>query len=199
MSHLFLIRHGTSFFNEINLVAGSMDVPLSKAGIEQSENLASRINSKLDIVYTSNLTRSIVTANILLSNLCSRFNQIPVFLVIQNASLPLSLPNVLPVYKTGLLNERNYGQAQGRKKDSIKRIMSTMPKFFEAESIEEVKQRTDFLFYNILKKDIILSKNIAIIGHQNSLKTLRATFEDSKKSINEYKLLKNCEVIDYII
>lgn len=77
--------------------------------------------------------------------------------------------------------------------------MSTMPKFFEAESIEEVKQRTDFLLYIILKKDIILSKNIAIIGHQNSLKTLRATFEDSKISINEYKLLKNGEVIDYII
>ena len=38
MSHLFLIRHGTSFFNDINIVAGSMDVPLSKDGIEQSEN-----------------------------------------------------------------------------------------------------------------------------------------------------------------
>ena len=51
MSHLFLIRHGTSFFNDINIVAGSMDVPVSKDGIEQSENLASRINSKLDILY----------------------------------------------------------------------------------------------------------------------------------------------------
>lgn len=57
MAHLFLIRHGSSFFNEKEIITGSLDVPLTKEGIMQSRKLEQQINCSIDVVFTSTLNK----------------------------------------------------------------------------------------------------------------------------------------------
>ena len=203
MSHLFLVRHGESYFNERKILAGSLDVPLTEKGIQQSRQLSSIINCKLDIVFTSTLLRSMETSLSLLRTLCLKYNQIPIFLFIDQY-LDALTENILPVYKTDLLNERNYGCIQGLEQDSINQryaqteILSWQTTMYAApfggECLEDVKRRTDLFFNQYLKKYLYTSLNILIICHQNTIKTLRMALESDKYIANP---LHNCGVLDY--
>lgn len=203
MSHLFLVRHGISYFNEKNLFTGTLDVPLTEKGVLQSRKLASIISCSLDIVFTSTLLRSIETSTSFLRELCPKYNQIPIFLSIGQFSDVLE-KNILPVYKTDLLNERNYGCLQGMVQNEVNNchtqaeMISWRTTMYASpsggECLRDVKERTDLFYNQYLKKYLYTSKNIAIICHQNTIKTLRMELE-----LNNYteKLLKNCEVLEY--
>lgn len=203
MSHIFLVRHGESYFNERKILAGTLDVPLTEKGIQQSCQLSSIINCKLDIVFTSTLLRSVETSFSLLRMHCLKYNQIPIFL---SADKYLDiLSDMLPVYKTDLLNERNYGSIQGLAHDAIKQnytqteILSWQTTMYSApfggESLEDVKRRTDLFYEQYLNKYLYTSLNILIICHQNSIKTLRMELESDKYIANS---IDNCGVLDYI-
>lgn len=204
MSHLFLVRHGESYFNERKILAGTLDVPLTEKGIQQSCQLSPIINCKLDIVFTSTLLRSVETSLSLLRVHCLKYNQIPIFLF-ADQYLDILTENILPIYKIDLLNERNYGSMQGLSHDEIKQhytqteilswqtTMNSMP--FGGESLEDVKRRTDLFYEHYLNKYLFSSLNILIIGHQNTIKTLRMVLEPNKYIANS---IENCEVLDYI-
>lgn len=203
MSHLFLVRHGRSYFNEKNLFTGTLDVPLTEKGVLQSRKLASIISCSLDIVFTSTLLRSIETSTSFLRELCPKYNQIPIFLSIdQFTDIPEK--KLLPVYKTDLLNERNYGCLQGMTQDEVNNCytqderLSWCTTMYASpaggECLKDVKERTDLFYKQYLKKYLYTSKNIAIICHQNTIKTLRMELELSNYTEN---LLKNCEVLEY--
>ncbi len=66
MSKLLLVRHGDTKLNSRKRFWGQTDVALNDAGIKQAEQLCNRLASqKIDAVYASNLSRSLVTANII--------------------------------------------------------------------------------------------------------------------------------------
>ena len=69
MAKLILIRHGESRWNLSNKFTGQVDVPLSENGIVEAE-AAARIlkNEKIDLCFTSRLTRAQETLLIILSN-----------------------------------------------------------------------------------------------------------------------------------
>lgn len=204
MSHLFLVRHGESYFNERKILAGTLDVPLNEKGIQQSCQLSSIINCKLDIVFTSTLLRSIETSFSLLRMHCLKYNQIPIFLF-ADQYLHILTKNILPVYKTDLLNERNYGNIQGLAHDAIKQnytqseILSWQTTMYSApfggESLNDVKKRTDLFYEQYLNEYLYTSSNILIICHQNTIKTLRMVLEADKYIAN---FIGNCGVLDYI-
>ena len=69
MSKLFLVRHGNTKLNSAGRYWGQTDVELSADGTRQAERLRDRLaTQKIDIVYTSNLQRASVTAEIIATN-----------------------------------------------------------------------------------------------------------------------------------
>ena len=70
-STLIIIRHGESMWNEKNLFTGCVDVPLTRKGVEEAIEAGKRISTMpFDIVYTSALVRSQMTAMLALTQHC---------------------------------------------------------------------------------------------------------------------------------
>ena len=66
MSRLLLVRHGITEFNSTRRFAGYSDTELSTTGLRQVERLRDRLaDEKLDAVYTSDLKRALVTAEVI--------------------------------------------------------------------------------------------------------------------------------------
>jgi 2,3-bisphosphoglycerate-dependent phosphoglycerate mutase len=95
---LVLLRHGESVWNLENLFTGWTDVDLSETGkkeAKQSGVLLKENGFEFDVCYTSYLKRAIHTLNYALESMDSEW---------------------LPVIKTWKLNERHYGDLQGKNK-----------------------------------------------------------------------------------
>jgi 2,3-bisphosphoglycerate-dependent phosphoglycerate mutase len=102
MSTLILLRHGQSEWNKQDLFTGWYDAPLSPQGeaeARESGRLLLEEDLIPDIVHTSLLNRAIRTAN----------------LALEEADLLW-----LPVSRSWRLNERHYGDLQGKNKAEIK-------------------------------------------------------------------------------
>src|SRR5277367_578515 len=100
---LVLIRHGQSTWNAENLFTGWVDVDLTPAGEAEAraggELLAAVDGLDLRILHTSVLTRAIRTAEL---------------------ALAAAGRSWLPVRRDWRLNERHYGDLQGKNKAAIK-------------------------------------------------------------------------------
>jgi 2,3-bisphosphoglycerate-dependent phosphoglycerate mutase len=95
---LVIIRHGESVWNKENIFTGWVDVPLSENGIKQAKKAKELLKDySFDLAYTSYLKRASDTLNIILEGL-----------------------NV-PIKKAWQLNERFYGDLQGKNKENVKK------------------------------------------------------------------------------
>lgn len=66
LTKLFLIRHGQSEWNKLNLIQGQKNVSLTELGKKQAKSLGNRlINEDIHIIYTSDLLRAYSTAQII--------------------------------------------------------------------------------------------------------------------------------------
>lgn len=98
MVKLILVRHGQSEWNEKNLFTGWVDCKLSDVGRKEAKRAGELIKEAgltADILYTSKLSRAIQTANIALESADQLF---------------------IPVKRSWRLNERHYGDLQGKDK-----------------------------------------------------------------------------------
>ena len=98
MTKLVLVRHGESEWNKLNLFTGWTDVELSEKGREEAKSAGLLLKQEgydFDICYTSYLKRAIHTLNGILDEMDRVW---------------------LPVIKTWKLNERHYGDLQGKNK-----------------------------------------------------------------------------------
>ena len=97
-STLILLRHGESTWNATNQFTGWVDVPLSEKGMAEARRggeLLAGAGLLPDVVHTSLLRRAIMTANL---------------------ALDAADRHWIPVKRTWLLNERHYGDLQGKDK-----------------------------------------------------------------------------------
>ena len=63
MTRLIIVRHGQTDWNNVNRIQGEVDVPLNSEGLKEAKCLASQLSSeKIDVVFSSELSRSYVTA-----------------------------------------------------------------------------------------------------------------------------------------
>lgn len=67
----------------------------------------------------------------------------------------------------------------------------------DGESLQQVKKRTDAFYENYLKKHLRAAENLAIIAHQNTLKTLLLSIDSKCDFIKTGYKIKNCEIIHY--
>jgi 2,3-bisphosphoglycerate-dependent phosphoglycerate mutase len=102
MATLVLLRHGESEWNNKNLFTGWVDVDLTELGEEQARlgGLELKKDDLLPtVVHTSLMTRAIRTSNIALEA-CAR--------------------SWIPVKRHWRLNERHYGDLQGKDKAQVR-------------------------------------------------------------------------------
>ena len=165
MIKLVLIRHGESEWNKLNLFTGWTDVELSDKGREEAKaagKLLVQEGYDFDICYTSYLKRAIHTLNGVLCEMDREW---------------------LPVIKTWKLNERHYGDLQGKNKaeaaekfgeDQVKIWRRSFDSSFlpQNESLETTIARVVPYFLEEIKPQMKAGKRVIIAAHGNSLRAL---------------------------
>ena len=163
MVQLCLLRHGESLWNKENRFTGWVDVPLTDFGRKQAEKAGESIKKEglqFQIAYTSVLNRAIETLEIVMKT------------VQQNIS----------VIKDSALNERMYGDLQGlNKEDTAKKYGAEQVHIWRrsydvrppnGESLEDTQKRTIPFFINCIMTDIKEGKNVLVVAHGNSLRSI---------------------------
>ncbi|MHA1227646.1 MAG: 2,3-bisphosphoglycerate-dependent phosphoglycerate mutase [Candidatus Hodarchaeales archaeon] len=160
-SLLCIIRHGESVWNKQKIFTGSTDVPLTAQGREDALKAARSIKDiKFDIGFTSILKRATETMDIILQE----------------------IKQEIPVIKIDILNERHYGELQGKKKDEIvkqygeeqvhlwRRSFDSRPP--AGESLKDCQERiTPYLTSSIFSY-LVTRKKVLMVGHGNSLRAI---------------------------
>ena len=163
MVQLCLLRHGESLWNKENRFTGWVDVPLTDLGREQAEKAGELIKKEglqFQVAYTSVLNRAIETLEIVMK----------------------TIQQDIPVIKDSALNERMYGDLQGlNKEDTAKKYGSQQVHIWRrsydikppnGESLEDTQKRTIPFFMNCIMTDIKEGKNVLVVAHGNSLRSI---------------------------
>ncbi|AYK16183.1 MAG: histidine phosphatase family protein [Methanosarcina flavescens] len=191
MGLLILVRHGEPGLKPDNRLAGWVDVPLSRKGIEEALECAAELGRfELDLAFASNLVRTQETLFIILSG------QKKTGVVVHEGSSDgdstgkidwYSYPEklgkkLIPIYLTSSLNERHYGRLQGRKKQKMEekygaeKLASWRWNFEpgppEGESLKAVYERAVPYFEEEILPAVKAGKKVLVCAHQSSLRAL---------------------------
>ena len=160
---LLLVRHTESAWNKLNVFTGWVDVPLSEAGMTHAREVGEQIKGKffLDKAYTSGLIRAQQTLDQIL--------------------LGAGITG-LPIVRDWRLNERFYGNWQGKNKTqtaekygddavhAVRRGYATRPP--GGESLEDTTERVLPYFEETIEPELAAGQTILIAAHGNSLRAL---------------------------
>lgn len=168
MSHLVLVRHGQSEWNEKNLFTGWRDPGLTPKGVAEAKAAGVALKAgglSFDLAFTSNLQRAQNTLALLLSELLGDGDK-----------------DALPTTRHEALNERDYGDLSGLNKDDARekwgeeqvhiwrRSFDTPPP--GGESLKDTAERVLPYYESEILPLIKAGKNILIAAHGNSLRAL---------------------------
>ena len=168
MSKLVIIRHGQSEWNKANIFTGWVDVDLSEQGVKEANKAAELLKDfKFDEAYTSVLKRANRTLDIILDKIGQ---------------------SDIPTTKNKNLNERMYGDLQGKNKDQAReefgeeqvhiwrRSFDTPPP--GGESLKDTLERVTPYFEEEIEPKLRAGENIIIAAHGNSLRALIMKLEN---------------------
>lgn len=203
MSKLVLIRHGESICNKNNIFTGWLNSPLTDKGKNEARLAGKRLKKydfNFDIAYTSVLDRANDTLNLVLNELNLK-------------NVPITKTWMLNERHYGALEGMNkdearniFGSEQVQRwrrglTDFPPKISLNDPKhpmndelykdinpnlLPSSENLESVNVRVINYFENNIKKDIENGKDIIIVAHQNSLRSLISHIE----KLNTDEMLK---------
>lgn len=178
MPKLILVRHGQSIWNLENRFTGWVDVPLTAKGEDEARFAGKKLHSvKIDVAYTSALRRAQHTLDIIL----------------QTMGLEL------PVIRDEALNERHYGDLQGlNKEDTAKKFGDEQVKIWRrsydipppnGEALKNTAERTLPFFERCILGDIRQDKNVLVVAHGNSNRSIVMMLDNlSKEEVLELNL-----------
>lgn len=157
MSRLLLVRHGITEFNSTRRFAGYSDVEMNADGYRQVERLRDRLaDEKIDAVYSSDLGRALVTAEVISSG------------------------RKVDIVTCPELREMNYGDAEGLPFQEISRLypevaelianFSLQLKFPGGENFTGFIERTYHFLDRLSKHEP--PETILIVSHSGPLKVL---------------------------
>lgn len=188
MSLLILLRHGESEWNKLNLFTGWVDVPLSRKGIKEAEDAGTVIKDiKIDVAFTSTLIRAQMT---LMLALLDHPSGIPYLTHTGEGKLEewakvyneKTFASLIPVYTSWHLNERMYGELQGKNKaEMMKEFGADQVKLWrrsydvappEGESLEMTAQRVIPYFEEMIVPHLREARNVFVCAHGNSLRAI---------------------------
>jgi 2,3-bisphosphoglycerate-dependent phosphoglycerate mutase len=161
MPKLILVRHGQSLWNLEDRFTGWVDVPLTAKGKDEATGAGIKLKPyELDVAYTSTLQRAQETLRLI------------------TESLGISLPTI----RDEALNERHYGDLQGLNKARTaekygaeqvhiwRRSYDIPPP--NGESLEMTAARTLPFFERCILGDIAQGKNVLVVAHGNSNRSI---------------------------
>jgi 2,3-bisphosphoglycerate-dependent phosphoglycerate mutase len=162
MATLVLVRHGESVWNKENKFTGWIDVELSKKGEQEAHECAKKLsNFQFDIAYTSVLKRAIDTLKIIQKD---------------------NGWENLPVIKNKAINERMYGDLQGKNKDEMRAEFGEQQVLLwrrsydiappHGESLKDTAARSIPYYTKHILKDLKDGKNVLVSAHGNSLRAI---------------------------
>lgn len=150
-TELYLIRHGSTAWNEVVRFRGSADIPLSERGLKQAEALASFFkDTRLSAIYTSPQRRAKHTAEII-----NKFHH-------------------LPLEERPELKSVNYGEWEGKLEEDVARDYPQLYReyiehiesfrFPQGETLEDLKGRA----LKVIKEGLSSFEGgkILVVSHQ---------------------------------
>jgi 2,3-bisphosphoglycerate-dependent phosphoglycerate mutase len=178
MAKLVLVRHGQSLWNLEDRFTGWVDVPLTDKGRDEARRAGKTLKDiRFDVAYTSVLWRAQETLDIILEVL---------------AQQP-------PVIRDQALNERHYGDLQGlNKKKTAERYGADQVKLWRrsydtppphGEALKNTAERTLPFFDRAILGDLQLGKNVLVVAHGNSNRSIVMKLDQlSKEQVIELEL-----------
>ena len=159
MGKLYIIRHGETEWNSQGRIQGHTDIPLSEAGRQQAQYTAERLkNVNFDIAYSSDLSRTSETAQIILGK----------------RNIEVNTLTSLREYNKGVfegLTVEEYSQRYPDQYDaSLINDLDFAPE--SGESIRDVSKRMSE--FGTFVKSQHLNDDVLIVGHGGALRSLVA-------------------------
>lgn len=159
---LILVRHGASDWNLKNIFTGWIDISLAPQGIKEAHEAAKKLASyHFDMAFTSVLKRATETLDILLQDLKQED---------------------IPVFKDKALNERHYGDLQGKNKEDIRKEVGDQQLLLwrrsydvappNGESLKDTAARTLPYFNEKMVPELKGGKTLLVSAHGNSLRSI---------------------------
>lgn len=168
--NIYIMRHGTTVWNEKGITQGRTNNRLSKAGIALVEDMAQQNkNIKIDAIICSPLMRTVQTANIM-----NRYHNVKIF-------------------KDELLTEIDQGIFSKRKWSSLtdeeKEMKQNRPKNLGMESYPEAYQRAAIFLQNLPQKYPF--KDVLIVTHNCTATFLEDILTHRPKDFKDASFLRN--------
>ncbi|NGX60755.1 MAG: 2,3-bisphosphoglycerate-dependent phosphoglycerate mutase [Chlamydiae bacterium] len=188
MGKLILLRHGQSEWNKKNIFTGWIDIPLSTQGIDEALEAGREFASiPIDRIYTSTLIRGTMTAMLAMS--VHNSGKVPV-IVHEEGKLgewgkcydKESEEELIPTIQAWQLNERMYGELQGKNKQKIREIFGDEQVHIwrrsydipppNGESLKMTAERTLPYFDAEILPKVKSGETILVSAHGNSLRSI---------------------------
>lgn len=178
---VYIMRHGTTVWNEIGRSQGRRQNMLSKEGKAKAELMAEKLkNKQIDVIYSSPLRRTIQTANIV-----NKYHNVPII-------------------KSELLIEIDQGVFAGtfwkKLTDEEKQIRIERKDGYGMESYDHVYKRVKEFVENVLKQE--QHKNILVVSHNNCCSIMEHILKNEPinfDNVSELNTFDNAEVREFEI
>lgn len=168
MSKLVIVRHGQSEWNKANIFTGWVDVDLTEEGVAEAQKAGELLKDyKFDEAFSSELKRANRTLDIILKGIGQ---------------------TDIPITRSEKLNERMYGDLQGKNKDEARKEFGEEQvhiwrRSFDVpppngESLKDTLERVTPYFEKEIEPELRKGKNILITAHGNSLRSLIMKLEN---------------------
>ncbi|MCB8964772.1 MAG: 2,3-bisphosphoglycerate-dependent phosphoglycerate mutase [Bacteroidales bacterium] len=197
MAKLILIRHGESVWNKKNVFTGWVDVPLSSNGIIEAVKAGERLAEiPFDVVFTSVQVRAIETAMLALAQ--NQSDKTPVIIHTEGRMKDWTtiygesmIQSIIPVYQDWHLNERYYGELQGKNKaETAKEYGDEQVRQWRrsydvpppaGECLKDTAERTIPFFRERIIPLLEQGKTVLVSAHGNSLRSIVMYIENLTK------------------
>jgi 2,3-bisphosphoglycerate-dependent phosphoglycerate mutase len=197
MTQLILLRHGESVWNKKNLFTGWVDVPLSSNGVSEALKAGEQLSEiNFDMIFTSVQVRAIETAMLVMAQ--NKSEKTPVVIHEEGKMKDWStiyseemLKSIIPVYRDWHLNERYYGELQGKNKAETAKeygdeLVHQWRRSYDipppnGECLKDTAERTIPFFKAKIIPQLGKGKNILISAHGNSLRSIVMFLENLTK------------------
>lgn len=206
MPTMILLRHGQSMWNAMNVFTGWVDVALSEKGITEALRAGEQIaNTPIDMIFTSTLMRAQQTAMIAMAKHSS--GMVPIMIHDQDPKEKewtkiyndATEAKCIPTYANWHLNERYYGELQGKNKQETRdqygdeqvkiwrRSFDVPPP--NGESLKLTAERTLPYLNETIIPVLQQDKTILVSAHGNSLRSIIMQIENlSEKQVLELEV-----------
>ncbi|RMF55062.1 histidine phosphatase family protein [Candidatus Woesearchaeota archaeon] len=176
--HIYLFRHGQTYYNKHKIFTGWKDSKLTAQGVKDAKKIARKLKGKrIDVAFQTRLSRSKQTLREVL-----KYH-----------------PECKKIITDDRMIERSYGKLQGKTHRVFIRehgidLYNKYHRSYDVpppggESIKMVEKRVNSFIKDLLKKMRKEKINVAISAHGNSMRPFRKYFENL--SIQQMMKLEN--------